>query len=78
MKKADIQVGKTYKNRLAGLTYRKVLAIGHEHRPALWYGLKERPDEPGVLYSQGGYIDILYLSSFAKWAGGEVNLEDSK
>jgi hypothetical protein len=72
MKASEIQVGKTYRNRGAGRTQRKVLAIGDDHRPRSWHGASPRPDEPGVLYEQDGKQQKLMLSSFAAWAGAEV------
>lgn len=74
MKVADIKAGRTYRNRGAGLTQRKVLAIGDDHRPQKWHGGwgSPRPNEPGVQYEQNGKIESLYLSSFAAWAGAEV------
>ena len=69
MKILDIQVGEVYRNRGAGRTHRTVLAIGDEHRPDNWLGDPDKkPDEPGVLYEQGGQKYALYLSSFAQWA----------
>ena len=80
MKSSDIKVGKTYCNRGKGATRRIVLDIDvscqPECWPEYWFGSKERPNEPGVLYKQhapgGGYSDRLFLSSFASWAGKEV------
>ena len=72
MKVSDIQAGKTYRNRGAGRTQRKVLDIGDDHRPRNWYGSSPRPDEPGVLYEQDGKQQKLMLGSFAAWAGAEV------
>ena len=70
MKTSEIQVGKTYVNRGAGRTARKVIAIGNEHRPLNWFGEPNRePNEPGVLYEQKGIQSRLYLSMFAQWAG---------
>lgn len=81
MKPSEIQVGKTYQNKGAGTTKRKVLAIGDEHRPKNWLSEGPAPDEPGVLYESsyghGNYTDTLYLSSFASWAGREY-VEGSK
>ncbi len=71
MKASDIQVGQTYANRGAGRTQRKVLAISPEHRPPCFFSSNAPPDEPGVLYEQGGSQYTLYLSSFAQWAGRE-------
>jgi predicted alpha/beta superfamily hydrolase len=70
-----IKVGKTYCNRGKGKTRRTVLEIG-KHLKAEWYGLSTPhsppPDEPVVKYMQDGNEATLYLSSFAKWAGKEV------
>mgnify|MGYP001220101378 CR=1 FL=1 len=84
MKTSEIRVGVTYKNRGEGTTRRTVLAIGDEHRPESWLGgdssappkLRYRPDEPGVLFSQNGKTRTLYLSTFAKWAGGPAEARD--
>jgi len=80
MKPSEIKVGKTYINRGAGRTRRRVLGIGDEHRPPVWLGAGSVPDEPGVLYEQytGKRAEDkpthgkLCLSSFARWAGKEV------
>jgi len=72
MKVSEIQVGKTYRNKNAGRTQRKVIAIGDDLRPRIWLGTSQPPDEPGVLYEQGIKLECLYLSSFAAWAGAEV------
>ena len=72
MKPTEIEVGKTYRNRGAGRTQRKVLGIDDDYRPRFWYGASPRPDEPGVLYEQDGKQQKLMLSSFAAWAGAEV------
>lgn len=71
MKPSDIKVGKTYTNKGVGRTQRKVLAIGNEHRPKIFFGATP-PDELGILYEQKGKQRNLYLSSFAKWCGKEV------
>ena len=72
MKVSEIQAGKTYRNRGAGRTQRKVLDIGDHCRPKMWLSMSAPPDEPGVVYQQSGKIRSLYLSSFAAWAGAEV------
>jgi hypothetical protein len=69
MSPKDIKVGKTYYNRGQGKTTRTVLEIADKHRPEYWYG-ERAPTDPGVLYKQGSRERTLYLSSFAKWAGG--------
>lgn len=71
MKPSEIAAGKTYVNRGKGKTTRTVIAVGYEHRPRHFFGATA-PDEPGVLYEQGGKRDSLYLSSFAAWARKEV------
>ena len=72
MKKSDITVGKTYRNKGAGKTKRKVLAIGDEYRPTHYWSPNPPPNEPGVLYEQNGLKNMLYLSSFAQWCGGVI------
>jgi len=72
MKNSDIEVGVTYRNRGKGKTLRRVIAIGNEHRPKRFCGIKP-PEEPGVLYADmKGRHEKLYLSSFAAWAGDNV------
>lgn len=70
--KPEIVVGKTYRNRGAGRTRRKVLAIGDEHRPKYWNSSNVPPREPGVLYEQKGVKGRLYLTSFTAWVGSVV------
>ena len=80
MKPSEIKVGKTYCNRGAGTTLRRVTGIGKEFKPFIFYSHNDPPDEPGVQYMQISmrgnqtktHSDALYLSSFAKWAGKEV------
>lgn len=75
MKTDEIVVGRTYTNKGAGRTQRKVLAIGAEHRPKVFWnatGTPPNPDEPGVLFEQKGTNRTLYLSSFAAWCGSVV------
>ena len=75
MKTTQIEVGKTYANKGAGKTFRKVLAIGDEHRPKFWFSGKQPPDEPGILYEQTGRnagIGNLYITSFSSWCRCEV------
>lgn len=69
----DIKVGKTYANRGAGRTLRTVLAIGTDFAPDQWLGNKKNgpPDQTAVQFQQGNRISVLYLSSFASWAGSE-------
>lgn len=77
MKQKDIKIGKTYRNRGAGTTFRTVLDIGpetDENRPH-WWSQNPRPElMPVVTYRQKGYHkdEFLYLKSFAAWAGSEV------
>ena len=70
--KPEIEVGKTYRNRGAGRTRRKVLAIGDEHRPKRWQSPLDPPNEPGVLFEQKGVKSRLYLTSFKAWVGSVV------
>lgn len=73
MRPKDIQVGKIYRNRGKGRTFRRVVAIGDEHRPTRWFSDSDPPKEPGVLYhDQVGRENRLYLSSFAQWCKEEV------
>ncbi len=75
MRKNEIKEGVFYRNKGKGTTIRRVIAIGDEHKPKHWYSDSEPPDEPGVLYSDiRGRQKSLYISSFAMWAGSEVNL----
>ena len=71
MSPKDIKVGETYRNRGAGKTRRTVVDIG-THIEATWHSPNARPDEPVVLYEQKGTEGRLYLSSFAQWAGCQV------
>ena len=73
MKPNEIKAGKTYSNRGKGTTTRTVIEIGDRHRPKHYFGSSSRPSEPGILYEQDGKRDVLYLSSFASWAGKEVD-----
>lgn len=80
MKESQIQVGKTYVNKGAGRTVRRVKAIGPEFLPKFRLSTNQRfPDGAvGVLYSQigpGRQIQndtTIWLKSFAAWAGAEV------
>ena len=81
MKQKDIKAGKTYRNAGAGTTFRTVLSIDpetDENRPH-WWSQNPRPDGmPVVTYHQirGKYNrELLYLKSFAQWAGSEVQYE---
>ena len=77
MRKSEIEVGATYTNRGAGLTRRKVLSIGEYVHPGMLFKRPRGiPDEPVVEYEQNEQKDRvyrLYLSSFAKWAGRQVD-----
>lgn len=74
MRPADIQVDKTYYNRIgAGTARRKVVAIGYKYRPHLCFGFDGyKIDEHGVLFEQNGQQKRAFLSRFARWAGGEA------
>lgn len=49
MKPNEIKAGRTYRNRGAGRTIRKVLAIGF-HVPFVWLSNGPPPVEPGVRF----------------------------
>lgn len=71
----NLRVGATYRNRGKGRVTRTILGIGDEHRPKLFFSPNEPPDEPGVYYRDSkGREGRLYVSSFASWAGGEVEV----
>ena len=80
MKESQIHVGKMYVNKCAGLTVRRVKAIGPEFLPKLRLSTTEKfPDGAvGVLYSQVGpgrqiqRDTTIWLKSFAAWARAEV------
>lgn len=76
MKHSGIRVGKTYRNRKAGTTTRKVIAIGYDHVPEKYLGYRIR-NEPGVLFEQNGEKRKLYLTAFAAWCGSEVEVSTS-
>ena len=69
-----IKPGHTYVNKGKGNTVRRVIAIGDEHRPRVFFGGRDSiRDEPGVLFSRpDGSRDNLYLKSFATWCGADV------
>jgi hypothetical protein len=69
MKPSQIEIGKTYKNRGAGKTKRTVVDLGTHIKPP-WMSDSLEPNEPGVKYLQGNNERMLFLCSFAKWAGG--------
>jgi hypothetical protein len=75
VKPSEIKAGKTYRNRGAGQTARKVVDIGN-HIGVTWFGSGPPPDEPGVRYIQSGrfgaYANTLFISAFARWAGSVV------
>ncbi len=77
MRPQDIRVGVTYRNKGAGRTMRHVRRIGRDVVPH-WFGSGAPPDEPGVEYVQFDaameprFVDSLYLTSFARWAGREA------
>jgi hypothetical protein len=76
MNKSDIQIGKTYCNRGAGTTFRKVIDMGTHIQPEWYGGIYDRPKDPGVRYetvNKDGEKEVieLYLKSFASWAGRE-------
>lgn len=73
MKPTEIQVGKTYRNRGKGNTHRTVLEIAKGIQ-VTWFGAGDPPDEPVVRYRYpDGQEGVLYLRSFAVWAGSEVS-----
>ena len=77
MKKSDIRVGATYRNRGKGTTQRKVLRIGPECQPRRRFSDAWPQDEPGVEYvnvldNWSSEPRYLWLDSFASWAGSEV------
>lgn len=80
MRPQDIVVGKTYINRGKGRTTRKVLAIGNNLRPVVrWSADRVHPvNMPGVLYYQEGQQHVLYLDSFAAWAGRELQMQEER
>ncbi len=69
-----IKPGHTYVNKGKGNTLRRVVAIGDEHRPRMfWNGTNTHPDDTGVLFSRpDGSHDNLYLKSFAAWCGKDL------
>ncbi len=71
MKPIEIQVGKTYVNKGAGMTRRKVLDIGEHVQPPPWV---ERTGERIVCveYEDQNRRATLPIKSFASWAGKEA------
>jgi len=75
VKKKDIEIGRTYKNRCAGTTTRTVLDIIHnpvDGDVPGWFSSNPRPRESVVKFkasNRPGW-EVLYLTSFAAWAGG--------
>lgn len=73
MNQKDIHVGHTYANRGKGKTTRRVLRIGFDVNFAWLSTRSERPSGPGVVYEDSrGRPGVLYLASFASWAGSDV------
>jgi len=70
MKPQDIKVGRTYRNKGAGRTKRKVLEISPDLK-VRWLGEGDPPKEPVVRFEQEGNESMLFLGSFASWAGKE-------
>ena len=74
MKPPEIKVGKTYCNRGKGLTMRRVIDI---YSNSLTVFVKFMVmDATGNQLST--YSDLCKLSTFAKWAGKEVEMEGEK
>ncbi len=71
MKPKDIKVGRTYCNRGKGRTRRTVLEISETLKPS-WWAANSDADQRVVSFTQNGMEGRLYLSSFAKWCGQEV------
>jgi hypothetical protein len=71
MKPASIKVGRTYRNRGKGKTTRKVLEISDGLKP-VWWAANSGADQRVVRFEQNGRECRLYLTSFAKWVGSEV------
>lgn len=77
MKPSEIEVGKTYRNRGAGRTKRRVVAIHPPGSEACnrtpWSSNNQRHYEEAVEYEQQGVgTRLLFISSFATWAGSVV------
>ena len=76
MKRKDIAVGKTYRNKGAGRTTRKVLSIGPVKTMPRWREFAINApgdDEPYVEFIASNLSAeyVLSLKSFASWAGKE-------
>lgn len=73
MSPSKIEVGKTYRNRGAGRTLRKVLEIS-DQLATPWYSSAPRPKDLVVRFVQtnNGKEETLYLKSFAAWCGEEM------
>ena len=72
MKQSEIKARHIYRNRGAGNVLRFVLGVG-DYTPPSYYSMKPRPDEPGVWYRDSkGAEGVLYMRSFAHWAGACV------
>jgi hypothetical protein len=74
MKTSDIKVGKTYRNRGAGKTQRRVINIGPDFHPDRYYAAERPENFPGVEFwdERNSKLGRLWLDSFASWAGSEV------
>jgi len=77
MKPSEIKVGKTYCNRGKGMTMRRVIDIYHilgsdriDDRISVRFMAMDATGNQLTTYS-----DSCPISSFAKWAGGEVEME---
>lgn len=77
MKPSEIQIGKTYCNRGKGLTMRRVIDI---NKRVLGYNLNDVKfiAMDATSNQLTTYSDSCSVSSFAKWAGGEVEMEGEK
>jgi hypothetical protein len=74
MKQSEIKVGKTYRNRGAGRTTRKVLEIYKVFEIFGDYQFEEvRYEQNGLM---GVYERTLRLVMFAQWAGSEVTTDE--
>lgn len=72
MKPSEIKVGRTYCNRGAGRTTRRVLFIG---KPAFAKHSQTDVVIHTVCAKDVEYYDFSDLRTFAAWAGSEVNDE---
>ena len=91
MKPSKIRVGKTYCSKGAGKTSRTVLDIldelprafegrgfgwGTKYSDVIWGGCSRIPEKPVVIFKQGEKKYMLHLSSFARWAGREIQCKE--